>query len=62
MGAYCLDNKNRESLLIKTVRPAIFKHMYQNALKKEILIDIIGGYVDHVTAFFDLKMIKLSAK
>ena len=40
--------KGREPLLIKEKRDALFDHIRKNARAKDIYIDSIGGYVDHV--------------
>jgi putative transposase len=49
------STKKRETLLDKAIRPNVFEHIHQNALKKEILMDIVGGYSDHVHCLFRLK-------
>ncbi|MEJ7626532.1 MAG: IS200/IS605 family transposase [Ferruginibacter sp.] len=40
--------KNRELILTNEVRPKIFAHMKQNAKSKNIHLDTINGYLDHV--------------
>jgi putative transposase len=47
--------KNREPLLNATVRQIVFQHIKQNAVKKEILIDCVNGYSDHVHCLISLK-------
>ena len=47
--------KSRKKFLDKEIRPAIFEHIHQNALKKEILIDCVNGYIEHVHCLFRLK-------
>lgn len=47
--------KKRESLLNNSIRQKVFKHIHQNALKKEILIEIVNGYNDHIHCLFRLK-------
>ena len=47
--------KNRETLLEKSIRQNVFEHIYQNALKKDILMDIVNGYSQHVHCLFRLK-------
>jgi len=46
---------SRKKLLNKEIRPAIFKHIHQNALKKEILMDCVNGHIEHVHCLFRLK-------
>src|SRR5689334_15068887 len=41
------STKNRKPLLTDDIRPQIFQHIRENALKKDIFIDYINGYVDH---------------
>jgi len=40
--------KNHKPLLTKEIRQDIFNHIRENALKKNIYIDFINGYVEHV--------------
>ncbi|MCH8233847.1 MAG: IS200/IS605 family transposase [Bacteroidetes bacterium] len=47
--------KNKETLLAKTIRQAVFEHIHQNALNKDILMDIVNGYSEHVHCLFRLK-------
>ena len=47
--------KNREPLLNKTIRKTVFKHIHQNALNKDIFMDIVDGYSEHVHCLFRLK-------
>ncbi|MCK5470259.1 MAG: IS200/IS605 family transposase [Cyclobacteriaceae bacterium] len=47
--------KNRETLLEKSIRQFVFEHIHQNALKKDILMDIVNGYSQHVHCLFRLK-------
>lgn len=42
------STKNREPFLTDSIRYKIFDHMRQNARAKEIYVDFINGYVDHV--------------
>lgn len=55
MGSCRLDTKNKETLLAKTIRQAVFEHIHQNALNKDILMDIVNGYSEHVHCLFRLK-------
>ncbi|MDD2285430.1 MAG: IS200/IS605 family transposase [Paludibacter sp.] len=47
--------KNRKPLLIQDVRQTLFEHIHQNALRKEILMDVVGGHNNHVHCLFRLK-------
>jgi len=47
--------KNRESILNKTIRQNVFEHIHKNALNKDILMDIVNGYSEHVHCLFRLK-------
>lgn len=40
--------KNRQPILSKEKRGELYKHIRENAKQKEIYIDRIGGYTDHV--------------
>ncbi|MBC7447218.1 MAG: transposase [Hymenobacteraceae bacterium] len=46
--------KNREPLLTDTLRPTIFAHIRANALRKELPIDHLNGWHNHVHALFQL--------
>ena len=47
--------KKREALLDKSIRQTVFEHIHQNALRKDILMDIVGGYSEHVHCLFRLR-------
>jgi REP element-mobilizing transposase RayT len=47
--------KNWEKQLKATYRKMIFNHMYRNAGEKNILIEEINGYSDHVHCLFRLR-------
>lgn len=47
--------KNRGKLLNKEIRHAVFEHIHQNALKKEIFMDCMNGHMEHVHCLFRLK-------
>lgn len=49
------STKNREPLLTKEVRQNLFAHIRENATSKNIYIDFINGYVDHVHCLISLK-------
>jgi len=46
--------KNRKPLLAKEIRPKVFDHIKENAISKDIFIDHIGGYHDHVHCLISL--------
>ena len=47
--------KSRRKILNKEIRKEVFDHIHQNGLKKEILVDIVNGHIDHVHCLFRLK-------
>jgi REP element-mobilizing transposase RayT len=47
--------KKRRPLLKKEIRSTLFRHIRENAIDKGILIDIVGGHLDHVHCLFRLK-------
>jgi len=47
--------KNREPILNQGIRSVVFEHIHQNALKKEIFMDSVGGYNNHVHCLFRLR-------
>lgn len=47
--------KSRKKLLDKEIRQVMFEHIHQNAIKKEILMDCVNGYLDHVHCLLRLK-------
>ena len=49
------STKNREPFLNNSIRQDVFEHIHQNALSKEIYMEIVGGYVEHVHCLFRLK-------
>jgi REP element-mobilizing transposase RayT len=46
--------KNREHFLTREIRPVVIKHILENARKKEIFIDRLNGYTDHLHCLFGL--------
>ena len=42
-------------MLNQDVRQILFDHIHQNALEKEILMEIVSGYHNHVHCLFRLK-------
>jgi len=46
--------KSRRNILEKEVRQKVFSHIKQNALLKNIYIDAIDGYTDHVHCLVSL--------
>jgi REP element-mobilizing transposase RayT len=46
--------KNREPYLTDEIRQKVFQHIQDNAKEKEIYLDFINGYVDHVHCLISL--------
>ncbi|MBI3004444.1 MAG: IS200/IS605 family transposase [Ignavibacteriales bacterium] len=46
--------KNREPFLSKEIRPKVIDHIRENAKKKQIYIDKLNGYTDHLHCLFGL--------
>jgi REP element-mobilizing transposase RayT len=46
--------KNREHLLTREIRPRVLSHIHENAKQKEIYIDRLNGYTDHLHCLFGL--------
>jgi putative transposase len=46
--------KNREHLLTKEIRPRVISHIQENGKQKEIYIDRLNGYTDHLHCLFGL--------
>jgi REP element-mobilizing transposase RayT len=46
--------KNRQPLLTDEIRPALFDHITQNAITKNIFLDRVNGYIDHVHCLISL--------
>ncbi|MFC2087035.1 IS200/IS605 family transposase [Bacteroidota bacterium] len=49
------STKNREAYLKKEIRQKVFDHIKVNAKEKNIYIDTINGYVEHVHCLVALK-------
>ena len=47
--------KNREPLLSKEIRSSLFEHIRENAQSKDIYIDFINGYLEHIHCLISLK-------
>src|SRR5688500_15186934 len=48
------STKNRLPFLTDAIRPAVFQHIRENAKKKDIFLDFINGYREHVHALVSL--------
>jgi putative transposase len=46
--------KNRETWLHDAIRYEVFKHIIENCEKKEIFLQVINGYTDHVHCLISL--------
>ena len=44
-----------QRILEESVRHAIFEHIKQNAIKKEILVEAVNGHAEHVHFLYRLK-------
>lgn len=47
--------RNRKPILNQDIRQVLFDHIHENALGKEILMETVGGYHNHVHCLFRLK-------
>lgn len=47
--------KNRQLILLQDIRMKLFEHITQNALEKDILMEVTGGHHNHVHCLFRLK-------
>ncbi len=48
------STKNREPYLTDEIRQRVFEHIRENARAKDIHLDFINGYVDHVHCLISL--------
>ncbi|HKC65969.1 MAG TPA: transposase, partial [Pyrinomonadaceae bacterium] len=48
------STKNREPYLKDGIRQKVFQHIRENAKEKDIFLDFIGGYIDHVHCLVSL--------
>ena len=48
------STKNRQPLLDDDIRKPVFDHMRENAIEKDIYIDFINGYYEHVHCLISL--------
>lgn len=48
------STKNRAPLLAAEIRPQVLQHIRDNAKEKDIYLDFIGGYVDHLHCLISL--------
>lgn len=46
--------KNRSKILSKDIRTMLFRHIRENAREKNIYVDFINGYYDHIHCLFTL--------
>ena len=51
---YVWSTKNRHSVLTDDIRSKVFQHIKENARTKNIFIDFINGYTDHVHCLISL--------
>jgi len=50
-----LGNQAQGKNLTQKIRSVVFQHIYENALCKNIYIDCVGGYNDHVHCLFRIR-------
>ena len=48
------STKNRKPFLTDDIRQVVFQHIRENAKEKEIYVDFINGYKDHVHCLISL--------
>jgi len=46
--------KNREHILTREIRPRVLSHIRENARQKQIYVDSLNGYTDHLHCLFGL--------
>ncbi len=51
---YIWSTKNRAPLLSDNIRDKVFKHIRENARNKNIFIDFLNGYTNHVHCLISL--------
>ncbi len=51
---YVWSTKNRQALLTDNIRYDVFSHIRENARNKNIFIDFINGYKDHIHCLVSL--------
>ncbi len=56
------STKNREPYLKDDIRQKVFQHMRENAMKKDIYLDFVNGYRDHVHCLVSLGVDQTIAK
>jgi putative transposase len=54
--------KKRQPFFTKAIRQNVFKHMKENAAAKNIYIDFINGYTDHVHCLISVNQEQTIAK
>lgn len=47
--------KNRKPVISQENRKILFEHIHKNGLEKDILVETVGGYNNHVHCLFRLK-------
>ncbi|MBI2619023.1 MAG: IS200/IS605 family transposase [Ignavibacteriales bacterium] len=56
------STKNRKPMLQSEIRSKVFDHIKVNAKAKDIFLDTIGGYIDHLHALISLGSSQTIAK
>ncbi len=47
--------KDRQPVLNQNIRQKVFEHIHQNAVAKEIMMEVVNGHYNHVHCLFRLK-------
>jgi putative transposase len=48
------STKNRQPLLTKEIRADLFRHIFDNGRSKDIWVDTVNGYTDHIHCLISL--------
>lgn len=56
------STKNRHPYLKDDIRQKVFKHIRENAMKKDIYLDFVNGYTDHIHCLVSLSVDQTIAK
>jgi REP element-mobilizing transposase RayT len=56
------STKNRQPFLADNIRQKVFQHIRENARKKDIFLDFVNGYRDHIHCLVSLGVDQTIAK
>lgn len=62
MDSFSLGHKKRAPLLTGDIRQKIFSHIRENAISKNIHLDLVNGHIDHVHCLISLNQEQTIAK